>query len=167
MKSAFEFSEFPEFSACGAHPRGQKGGIRERGRELENSISLLPLNPLSMRLSEISPPARTRRELGELDPAPRPDPRCDQRSERRPLGGRVAGTPNPFAVDVMEQFEAFGCDPTDGMVRPPADGAVPLEAKARMFVELAGHVAPTRKAIEHGMTDGGFQIVLSPAEMGL
>ena len=46
------------------------------------------------------------------------------------------------------------------------DMTTPVEVRARMFAELAGYVAPKRKAIEH-TGSSGFQIVLSPAEAAL
>ena len=81
-------------------------------------------------------------------------------------GGRVAGTPNRRTVEVMDRLEALGCDPIEGMARIAMDTTVPVEVRARMFAELAGYVAPKRKAVEH-TGSSGFQIVLSPTEAAL
>ena len=84
----------------------------------------------------------------------------------RKTGGRVAGTPNRRTVEVIERLEALGCDPIEGMARIAMDMTTPVEVRARMFAELAGYVAPKRKAVEHNGA-GGFQIVLSPTEASL
>ena len=81
-------------------------------------------------------------------------------------GGRVAGTPNRRTVEVMDRLEALGCDPIEGMARIAMDMTTPVEVRARMFAELAGYVAPKRKAIEH-TGSSGIQIVLSPTEAAL
>ena len=82
-------------------------------------------------------------------------------------GGRLAGTPNRRTVEVIERLEALGCDPIEGMARIAMDMTVPAEVRARMFAELAGYVAPKRKAVEHAAPNGGIQIVMSPADLAL
>jgi len=84
----------------------------------------------------------------------------------RKTGGRVAGMPNRRTVEVIERLEALGCDPIEGMARIAMDMTTPVEVRARMFAELAGYVAPKRKAVEH-TGSSGFQIVLSPTEAAL
>ena len=85
----------------------------------------------------------------------------------RKTGGRVAGTPNRRTQDVIERLALLGCDPIEGMARIAMDMTTPVEVRARMFAELAGYVAPKRKAIEHAALTGGIQIVLSPTEAAL
>lgn len=68
----------------------------------------------------------------------------------RKTGGRVAGTPNRRTLEVTERLEALGCDPIEGMARIAMDMAAPLELRGRMYAELAGYVAPKRRAIEVG-----------------
>jgi hypothetical protein len=85
----------------------------------------------------------------------------------RKTGGRVAGTPNRRTVEVIERLEALGCDPIEGMARIAMDATTPVEVRGRMFAELAGYVAPKRKAVEHASPNGGIQIVMSPADLAL
>src|SRR3954464_11239220 len=63
-------------------------------------------------------------------------------------GGRTAGTPNRRTVEVIEMLDALGCRPIEGMARIAMDEANPVELRARMYAELAGYVAPKRKAID-------------------
>ena len=84
----------------------------------------------------------------------------------RKTGGRLAGTPNRRTVEVLERLEVLGCDPIEGMARIAMDMTNPVEVRARMFAELAGYVAPKRRAVEHNGV-GGFRIVLSPTEAAL
>ena len=73
-------------------------------------------------------------------------------------GGRTKGTPNRKTQEVVERLEALGCDPIEGMARIAMNEANPPELRGRMFAELAGYVAPKRKAVEYSATDGsGFQ----------
>jgi hypothetical protein len=88
-------------------------------------------------------------------------------ANRRKTGGRLAGTPNRRTVEVLERLEVLGCDPIEGMARIAMNATTPVEVRARMFAELAGYVAPKRKAVEHAAPNGGIQIVLSPIEMAL
>ena len=67
--------------------------------------------------------------------------------ERR--GGRQKGTPNKATADVRERLAQLGCDPIEGMARIAMDPAAPIELRGRMCAELAGYVAPKRKAVEH------------------
>ncbi|MEO8715192.1 MAG: hypothetical protein ABI369_09280 [Acetobacteraceae bacterium] len=73
--------------------------------------------------------------------------------ERR--GGRQKGTPNKATLSVMEKLTAIGCDPIAGMARLASDETNAPELRGRMYAELAGYVAPKRKAIEHTGADGG------------
>ena len=72
---------------------------------------------------------------------------------RRPgtpkTGGRSKGTPNKATQDVRDKLAALGCDPIEGMARIAMDEANPPELRGKMFAELAGYIAPKRKAIEH------------------
>ena len=79
----------------------------------------------------------------------------------RKTGGRVAGTPNKRTQDVIERLEALGCDPIEGMARIAMNEANPPELRGRMFAELAGYVAPKRKAVEHSAEDGSASITFS------
>ena len=79
----------------------------------------------------------------------------------RKTGGRVAGTPNKRTIEVMERLEALGCDPIEGMAKIAMDEANPPELRGRMFAELAGYVAPKRKAVEHSAEDGSASIAVS------
>ena len=69
-------------------------------------------------------------------------------------GGRAKGTPNRKTQEVVERLEALGCDPIEGMARIAMNEANPPELRGRMFAELAGYVAPKRKAVEHSAMDG-------------
>ena len=75
-------------------------------------------------------------------------------------GGRTKGTPNKKTQEVVERLEALGCDPIEGMARIAMNEANPLELRGRMFAELAGYVAPKRKAIEHSSEDGSGEITV-------
>lgn len=68
-------------------------------------------------------------------------------------GGRQRGTPNRRTQDVRLILERLGCDPIEGMARIAMDPQNPVEVRARMFAELAGYVAPKRKALEMAGTD--------------
>jgi hypothetical protein len=68
-------------------------------------------------------------------------------------GGRSRGTPNKRTVEVAERLAALGCDPIEGMAHLAMDVANPPELRGRMFAELAGYVAPTRKATEFGVNE--------------
>ena len=85
----------------------------------------------------------------------------------RKTGGRLAGTPNRRTVEVIERLEVLGCDPIEGMALIAMDATTPIEVRARMFAELAGYVAPKRKAVDHAGGNGGIQIVMSPRELDL
>ena len=78
---------------------------------------------------------------------------------RRPgaakTGGRQAGTPNKRTLDVIANLEALGCDPIEGMARIAMDQGNSPELRGKMFAELAGYVAPKRKAIDHDLPDAG------------
>ena len=65
-------------------------------------------------------------------------------------GGRTRGTPNKRTVEVAERLAALGCDPIEGMAMLAMDPVNPPELRGRMFAELAGYVAPKRKAVEFG-----------------
>jgi hypothetical protein len=68
----------------------------------------------------------------------------------RKTGGRQRGTPNKRTVEVSERLAALGCDPIEGMALLAMDANNPPELRGRMFAELAGYVAPKRKAVEIG-----------------
>ena len=71
----------------------------------------------------------------------------------RKTGGRRRGTPNRLTQSVIERLGSIGCDPIEGMARIAMDAATPIEVRARMFAELAGYVAPKRKAIAYDLTE--------------
>jgi hypothetical protein len=75
-------------------------------------------------------------------------------------GGRQAGTPNKRTLDVVERIAALGCDPIAGMARIAMDSTTPVDVRARMFAELAGYVAPKRRAIEHS-AEGGSEFSIT------
>jgi len=68
-------------------------------------------------------------------------------AQGRKTGGRRRGTPNRLTQSVIDRLGRLGCDPIEGMARIAMDAANPIEVRARMFAELAGYVAPKRKAI--------------------
>jgi hypothetical protein len=68
-------------------------------------------------------------------------------------GGRVRGTPNRSTADVIERLQQLGCDPIEGMARIAMDDANPPELRGRMYAELAGYVAPKRRALDVGTQD--------------
>ncbi len=80
-------------------------------------------------------------------------------------GGRARGTPNSRTQDIQRLLANLGCDPIEGMARIAMDAKNPVEVRARMYAELAGYVAPKRKAIQ---LDGGdsnrviFNIGIAP-----
>jgi len=84
----------------------------------------------------------------------------------RKTGGRVAGTPNKRTQDVIERLESLGCDPIEGMAKIAMNEANPPELRGRMYAELAGYVAPKRKAVEHSAEDGSASITFSWDEQG-
>jgi hypothetical protein len=57
---------------------------------------------------------------------------------------------------VRAQLAALGCDPIEGMAKIAMDAANPPELRGKMFAELAGYVAPKRKAIDHSSDDGSM-----------
>ena len=63
-------------------------------------------------------------------------------------GGRNVGTPNRRTQDIQALLTRIGCDPIEGMARIAMDTQHPVEVRARMYAELAGYVAPKRKAIQ-------------------
>lgn len=63
-------------------------------------------------------------------------------------GGRSVGTMNKRTVDVIDRLEALNCDPIEGMAIIAMDASNAPELRGRMFSELAGYVAPKRKAVE-------------------
>ena len=69
-------------------------------------------------------------------------------------GGRTKGTPNKRTIAVIEKLAALGCDPIEGMAHIAMDTANPAELRGRMYAELAGYVAPKRKAIDVSSEDG-------------
>ena len=95
-------------------------------------------------------------------------PRGSKPGEHR--GGRRAGTPNKRTLDVIERLDALGCDPIEGMARIAMDQGNSPELRGKMFAELAGYVAPKRKAIDHDLPDVGSTplgvIFLPPKDPG-
>jgi hypothetical protein len=73
---------------------------------------------------------------------------------RQKTGGRIRGTPNRRSLDIQIMLEALGCNPIEGMARIAMDESNPIDIRARMYAELAGYIAPKRKAIQ---VDGGEQ----------
>ncbi len=67
-------------------------------------------------------------------------------------GGRTAGTPNRRTADVIERLHALGCDPIEGMAAIAMDTSNPPELRGRMYAELAGYVAPKRRALDVSST---------------
>jgi hypothetical protein len=63
-------------------------------------------------------------------------------------GGRVAGTPNRRTANVIDRLEQLGCDPIEGMALIAMDADNAPELRGRMFAELAGYVAPKRRALD-------------------
>ena len=87
-------------------------------------------------------------------------PRGSKPGEHR--GGRRAGTPNKVTIEVITKLNALGCDPIESMARIAMDDANPPELRGKMFAELAGYIAPKRKAIEHEAAPGvaaGYVII--------
>ena len=71
-------------------------------------------------------------------------------------GGRTKGTPNKRTADVIEKLARLGCDPIEGMARIAMEDANAVELRARMYAELAGYVAPERKAVDVSSADGSM-----------
>lgn len=82
-------------------------------------------------------------------------------------GGRTRGTPNRRTNDIQSLLERLGCDPIEGMARIAMDPQNSIEVRARMYAELAGYIAPKRKALQ---VDGGdakrviFNIGIAPRQ---
>ena len=55
---------------------------------------------------------------------------------------------------MRERLAQLGCDPIEGMARIAMRPAAPIELRGRMYAELAGYVAPKRKAVEHSAEPG-------------
>jgi hypothetical protein len=113
-------------------------------------------------------------------------PRGSRPGEYR--GGRRKGIPNKRTAEVIARLEELGCDPIEGMVRiaqdltpcricdegrledgktcPQCHGTGKLQAspelRGKMYSELAGYVAPKRKAVEV-TGEGGGPIALTDA----
>ena len=90
-------------------------------------------------------------------------PRGRAPGEKR--GGRQKGTPNKATADVVARLADLGCDPIEGMALIALDPTNPPELRGKMFAELAGYVAPKRKAIEH-LAEGSalMGVVMIPAK---
>lgn len=85
----------------------------------------------------------------------------------RKTGGRTRGTPNRRTQDVQSLLASLGCDPIEGMARIAMDPRHPVEVRARMYAELAGYVAPKRKAIQMEAADFNrvvFNIGIGPRQ---
>lgn len=83
----------------------------------------------------------------------------------RKTGGRQAGTPNRRTLDIQQRLTTLGCDPIAGMACIAMDTNNPIEIRARMYAELAGYVAPKRKAVEiegNGASPVVFNIGIAP-----
>lgn len=78
-------------------------------------------------------------------------------------GGRVKGTLNKATADVQAKLDALGCDPIAGMARIAmrAEKAKDDQLAGRMYAELAGYIAPKRKAIEVSPGGGSEGYTLS------
>ncbi len=76
-------------------------------------------------------------------------------------GGRQKGTLNKRTYNVAKKLEELNCDPIEGMVivatRAMQDGEFNLAGT--MYKELAGYIAPKKKAVEvTGESGGPIQI---------
>lgn len=81
---------------------------------------------------------------------------------------RERGTTNRHTLDVIARLEALNCDPIAGMAKIAADEGAPIEVWARMFAELAGYVAPKRKAVDLALTDSRPVVIsMTPTELDL
>jgi hypothetical protein len=63
-------------------------------------------------------------------------------------GGRKTGTPNKRTQEVQEKLAELKCDPIEGMAQIALDESNSPQLRGRMFAELAGYVAPKRRAVE-------------------
>lgn len=96
----------------------------------------------------------------------------DQNGKRAKTGGRTAGTPNKATKDIQERLDELGCDPIEGMATIAMDTKNPPELRGRMYSELAGYIAPKRKAVEvHAggtvnIEGGGVAALLAAAQAG-
>mgnify|MGYP003345183770 CR=1 FL=1 len=73
--------------------------------------------------------------------------------ERR--GGRQKGTPNRRTLEIEERLVAVGCHPLEAMARLAMDESNSPELRGKLLAELAGFIAPKRRAVEHTGADGG------------
>ena len=83
----------------------------------------------------------------------------------RKTGGRLRGTPNRRTMDIQALLTRMGCDPIEGMAKIAMDCTNPVEIRARMYAELAQHVAPKRKAVQVDAGDANrviFNIGIAP-----
>ena len=76
-------------------------------------------------------------------------------TNRQKTSGRQKGTPNRRTQAVIDKLAALDCDPIAGMASIAMDDANTPELRGRMFSELAGYVAPKRKAVEFAAENDG------------
>ena len=58
----------------------------------------------------------------------------------------VRGT---YASEIIRVLKRLGCNPIAGMAMIAMNEDAGLDLRGRMFAELAGYIAPKRKAVEH------------------
>jgi hypothetical protein len=80
-------------------------------------------------------------------------PRGSAPGDRR--GGRKRDPANKRTLEVTERLAELGCDPIEGMARLAMDSANTPGLRGRTYSELAGFVAPKRRAVKHTEADGG------------
>lgn len=78
----------------------------------------------------------------------------------RKTGGRIRGTPNRRTQDIQSLLSRLGCDPIEGMARIAMDPLNPIEVRAKMYAELAGYIAPKRKAVQVD-GDGSSRVIFN------
>ena len=76
-------------------------------------------------------------------------------------GDASAECRNKRTLDVIERLAALHCDPITGMARIALNTKNPIELRVRMFADLAQHVAPKRKALEHSAAPGLIEALLA------
>lgn len=82
------------------------------------------------------------------------------------IGGRKKGTPNKATVGVIERLQELDCDPIAGLadVAKRALEEGDLSVAASCFKDLAGYVAPKRKAIEVTGANGDAMEIVTPEQ---
>ena len=76
-------------------------------------------------------------------------------------GGLRTGSKNIDRLSIEAKLAALGCDPIEGLARIAIDESIEMGLRVKCYSELAGYIAPKRKAVEHSGPDGGAITIAS------